>query len=170
MLTLDLSRLRREEEPLHLHETVAAASELFRELDLPFKAGLTVDLRVSLLSSGEVVARGSFDAVLDRKCRRCLEPMDVEFHRDLTLLFTPEEDLEGESEEVRTFDATGGRLELREAIREEVLLSAPRYVECAPGCRGLCPQCGVNLNETSCACTRSEGDPRWDKLRELITD
>ncbi|NLA05033.1 MAG: DUF177 domain-containing protein, partial [Firmicutes bacterium] len=42
---------------------------------------------------------------------------------------------------------------------------------CKPDCRGLCPGCGVDLNETTCSCEdESRIDLRWQKLKELRPD
>ena len=173
MLSLDLARLERESGPVHVHERLAPEDELFAGVDLPLKGNLTVDLVVSLLNSGEIMARGSYEGVLARECRRCLEPVEVPLHEDVALLFAPREETgeaaerEPRDEEVRGFDLSSGEIDLGEAIREEVILSTPLYVECKQECRGLCPRCGTNLNESSCDCARSEPDPRWQALREL---
>jgi uncharacterized protein len=39
---------------------------------------------------------------------------------------------------------------------------------CDPGCRGICPQCGKNLNEGPCACAAEPPDTRWAKLADLL--
>jgi uncharacterized protein len=61
----------------------------------------------------------------------------------------------------------GGALDLTTPVREHVLLAVPTYVYCQEGCRGLCPQCGANLNQAVCACTSEEADDRWAPLRQL---
>ncbi len=50
---------------------------------------------------------------------------------------------------------------------EEFMLSLPMRPVCKENCQGLCPTCGINLNENSCACTQDEGDPRLAALRTL---
>jgi uncharacterized protein len=57
-------------------------------------------------------------------------------------------------------------LELGEMVREELILAVPPYVLCREDCRGLCPQCGNDLNEGPCSCS-PEPDPRWAKLEAL---
>ena len=58
-------------------------------------------------------------------------------------------------------------LDLRDALREELLLAVPQFVECRPDCRGLCPECGANLNAGPCGC-RPIRDPRWGPLGDLL--
>jgi len=171
MLTIDLVRLKKERGPVRIREEVPEDSPLFQDTDIQLASALTVDLEASLLNRGEVIVRGGFSGVLSRKCRRCLEPVRVPLDEKVDLLFVPEDELgpeEGEEEdETRRFDPMRGALDLAEAIREEVVLAAPLYVECDPECRGLCPRCGKNLNEGDCDCVLDEPDPRWDALRAI---
>ena len=46
-------------------------------------------------------------------------------------------------------------LDITSDIRQEILLSYPVNLVCREECKGLCPRCGANLNETSCSCPRS---------------
>lgn len=171
MLTLDLVRLERERGPVHLREEVPKDADLFAGVDLPLSSALVVDVTVSSLYSGELVVRGTLAGTLSRHCRRCLEAVEAPFEQEVDLLFVPEDPLESGLEEdeegVHVYAAGSAKLELGEAIREETILAAPIYVECSPDCRGLCPQCGTNLNEDDCECTPGEPDPRWDALRTL---
>jgi len=43
-------------------------------------------------------------------------------------------------------------LDLTEAVRQYLLMSLPLKPVCTPSCRGLCPTCGADLNESACAC------------------
>jgi uncharacterized protein len=38
---------------------------------------------------------------------------------------------------------------------------------CGEGCRGLCPECGANLNEGDCHCSDEQVDSHWSALKEL---
>jgi len=58
-------------------------------------------------------------------------------------------------------------IDITEDVRQTVLLSVPLKRLCRPGCRGLCPECGKNLNEGPCGCKVTIEDGRWDTLRSL---
>ena len=58
-------------------------------------------------------------------------------------------------------------IDLADDVRQTVLLSFPLKNVCREDCRGLCSQCGRNLNEGSCDCKETHVDGRWDKLKEL---
>jgi uncharacterized protein len=57
-----------------------------------------------------------------------------------------------------------GEVDLREALRESVVLACPQAPLCGEDCLGLCPVCGVDRNEIACTCAEEEHDPRWDAL------
>jgi uncharacterized protein len=57
-------------------------------------------------------------------------------------------------------------LDLREALRQYTVMAEPLNPLCRPDCRGLCPDCGQNLNEGPCACPERL-DSRWEPLRRL---
>src|SRR5207247_2591862 len=41
-------------------------------------------------------------------------------------------------------------IDLTPAVREELLLAVPQFLECRPDCRGRCPRCGQDLNAGPC--------------------
>ena len=52
-------------------------------------------------------------------------------------------------------------------MREQFYLALPMKPLCRESCRGLCPECGTNLNTGTCSCVREWTDPRLDGLRAL---
>ena len=60
-------------------------------------------------------------------------------------------------------------LDLREGVRQYILMSEPAKPLCRPDCPGLCPNCGADLNQGSCRCS-PEGDSRWQALAGLKTE
>lgn len=54
--------------------------------------------------------------------------------------------------------------------REAVILALPAQVVCSAECRGLCPQCGRDLNLGECDCAPQDTDGRWAKLKDLHLD
>jgi uncharacterized protein len=97
-------------------------------------------------------------------CRRCLEPVNVEVSEDVHFLLAEMGAEEADDPEVFLFDPNARLLDLRAAIRETWLLTAPAYVQCREDCKGLCATCGTNLNETTCNCTQTTTDSRWGAL------
>lgn len=104
------------------------------------------------------------------ECSRCLSPMahPVDLHLRSDYVPAPPE-MEGELEAQRQSADTGyyrRDILLGRYIVSELVLSLPIIYVCSEGCKGLCPQCGTNLNEGRCACTGA-ADPRFQVLTQL---
>jgi uncharacterized protein len=55
--------------------------------------------------------------------------------------------------------------------RDSLALILPRAILCRADCAGLCPICGVDLNNAGPEHQHeSEPDPRWAKLSEIKFD
>mgnify|MGYP001091754997 FL=1 len=59
-------------------------------------------------------------------------------------------------------------LDLEELARTDILLELPTKVLCSEDCKGLCSQCGKNLNEGECSCEKKQIDPRLAILSQLL--
>lgn len=167
MLRLDLARLAREGSVL-VEASIPAGDPLWEDSELPLGGPVRVRLRASHAGTGELVVRGELSAPLRQECRRCLEPVESDLDEEVTMVFVASEGPGSEDDgDARSFDAGAGELDLSGAVREELILAADPYALCAPGCKGLCGGCGVNLNEEACQCEEEGSDPRWDALKAL---
>jgi uncharacterized protein len=144
---------------------------LWEGLEIVLLEPVRVDLRAQFVGDG-VLVRGRIHARLERECRRCLAPVPIEVDDDVTLLYEP---LSGEDEdqldgEVYPLPERGDELDLRPALREQLLLRVPDFVVCSESCRGLCPTCGTNLNDTTCECVPATAESPWAELKKLKFD
>lgn len=93
--------------------------------------------------------------VLKTTCARCLTactiPVNIDFFEREFIIDLPEGDMQ-QGEEVFYVDTTHNEILLDEMIRQELLLHFPHIPVCSLHCKGLCDQCGVNLNEKTCSC------------------
>lgn len=103
----------------------------------------------------ELIVRGRLAVPLSVECSRCADFFStrLEVSSFLRAYSVPEG--------TEMVDLTGD-------IREDILLSLPVSPLCSPGCKGLCPQCGKNLNQGPCAC-KPKPDARgtWSALDKL---
>ena len=58
-------------------------------------------------------------------------------------------------------------LDITELVRQTAIVSSNVKTLCLDSCRGLCAQCGTNLNIENCNCVGQWLDPRWAALIEL---
>lgn len=138
-------------------------------MDLVVRAPLQVRLEAQQ-AGPDVVVRGRLRGTFGLECRRCLEPVDVGIDEEFGRLYRAGAEAGAdESEDVLRLP-DGAELDLADAVREQVVVSVPRYAICREECRGLCPHCGTNLNESECECTTDELDERWAPLRQLKSD
>ncbi len=133
---------------------------------------------------GGCLVRGKLTGQVVQNCDLCAEdaPTTIDHEID-TFEATPGESIPFDNEEDDNNDDFADALEDSESrivlqnnapvldlgllCWEEFMLSLPMRPVCKEGCKGLCPTCGINLNENSCACTQDEGDPRLAALRAL---
>lgn len=95
-------------------------------------------------------------------CMRCLQWFASDFDFMLHLDYVAGEDpyMRIENVELTGHDADrvyyrGPHIDLSVGIREAIVLSQPITLVCKQDCRGLCPECGVNLNMKRCACRKT---------------
>ena len=144
-----------------------------------FQGGLTVKLRVKP-TAGMVQAEGDVGGVAVLTCSRCLGPVRWPLQATFRLTYArtlpgdetdlPAETRELEAEELGVVLFEGDEIDLRDAIQEQVIMALPMQPLCGEACRGLCPGCGVNLNEEACGCSGREIDPRLAVLKHLKLD
>ena len=115
---------------------------------------------------GGVLVQGTLGSRLEQECVRCLESSKLSIDLKLEETFR----LPGTSPQIDTPHevSENGRLDLTPILREQTWLAIPMKTLCRPDCRGLCPQCGANLNQEQCACERTHVDPRLAVLSELL--
>lgn len=107
------------------------------------------------------------------KCDRCLEDAVNRVKTSLSGKlkdYGESSEKEDEEDEEDIVYYRGGFLNLNKYIIMEVASSLPMKFLCSKDCKGLCPQCGINLSEESCDCVDSIVDPRLEKLKEFFID
>lgn len=123
-------------------------------------AEVHVELHLESLTDG-IVVDGALRVPWHGICRRCLVDtggvQTSEVHELYQRIVTDPD----------AFELVGDQLDLRDAVRELVLLDVPTTPLCRPDCAGLCRTCGTNLNEGSCDCREEPADPRWAALDAL---
>ena len=170
MLNLSLTAVARGEVPIR--GEILPDDPMWEGSGINLQRPLRVDLVARSVGQG-VLVRGTFQTELDRECRRCLTPVSVTAEDSVDMLFEPLDDLEAAEElggEVYELPARGDDLDLRPALREQILLRVPHYVVCSDDCRGLCPHCGTDLNQSACACAPVTEASSWDALKQIKFD
>lgn len=126
----------------------------------------TTTLDISCMTHHGYALRLRFDAMLRGPCMRCLEPATPEISVDAR-----EVDQPGDVEELSSPYVDGEVLDMHAWARDALALALPAQLLCRANCAGLCPVCGIDLNEAGPEHAHERApDPRWAKLLELKLD
>lgn len=120
--------------------------------------------------SDTIHAAVDVDGEIEAACARCLDRIvhRMDLHLKTDYLPAPS-DMAENLEEERVNSEIGyyrKNVRLGEYIISELVLALPMRFICSEDCKGLCPGCGVNLNQEECRCERPT-DPRLQKLADL---
>lgn len=116
---------------------------------------------------------GTISAEAEIECTRCLQPIEQKMEFQFEAAFvTPENYTQAKEAELGAEDLDvslieGNEIDLKELVREQILLNLPEQVFCREDCKGLCEKCGANRNLIDCKCIEKEVDPRWAALNKL---
>jgi DUF177 domain-containing protein len=152
-----------------IHEETGYSHEIPFELDriklddLELQ-DLTGEVIIGRTPQGLIV-QGKFSADTKLECVRCLREFDFSLNWDITDLYAFNKKSVSESELLVPDDA---HLDLAPLIREYALLEIPISPLHDPNCKGLCPECGQDLNIRDCGHRPQEDDSPFAKLKDLL--
>ena len=172
-MVLDLTRIRQPE--TELEKTYEASA--FEGRDHVFRIVAPVDLRFTVYKDRDRYRLvGRVKTELELGCSRCLEPYRTPVDTAFDLRYLPGTENAGDEErEVENDDLSAAyyrdeQIDLGQLIEEQIYLVLPMKPLCRPECRGLCPQCGANLNADTCACESRWVDPRMAGLKAIFSE
>ncbi|MEW6388314.1 MAG: DUF177 domain-containing protein [Thermodesulfobacteriota bacterium] len=142
--------------------------------DLEFAGPGSIQVKLRVEKHGrDILLRGHLKGRLELQCSRCLTPFAAPVEADFDLLLVPgPEPVTAEPEELTATDLdldfyTGEVVDLEAILREQILLLLPLKPLCAESCRGLCPHCGADLNQETCACGVDKSSSPFAALAKL---
>jgi len=170
-MKLDLGRIRTPDD--HFDKVFLpdafAADDAFR---VAAPVSLTFDIHKT---QDQFELKGGVKTTLELPCSRCLEPFSWPVDATFDLRYQPlteasdDEERELGEDDFATAYYENDEIDLAQLMREQFLLSLPMKPLCTDECRGLCPECGANLNRTTCGCAPHWEDPRLAVLKTLKT-
>jgi uncharacterized protein len=124
--------------------------------------------------------QGTFRTSVRLPCSRCLKDFDTPLASDFELTYTKEmpglmdvfneEEIELRVEEIGMIYFKGEEINLQQGIQEQVVMALPLQPLCHDNCKGLCPQCGSDLNRRDCGCKRESAPNKFAVLKNLKLD
>jgi uncharacterized protein len=165
-LVLDTKDLPRRPGAMRVvQRTVAAPEGLGLGLiGVPKGADLVLDLRLESVSEGVLVS-GTVTAEAEGECGRCLRPISATVEVAIQELYAYEDSTTVETtDEDEVGRLQGDLIDLEPATRDAVVLALPNHPLCREDCPGLCPECGVRLDDLPADHGHQQVDPRWAAL------
>jgi uncharacterized protein len=129
--------------------------------------------------SGLIEAQGRLATRVESSCGRCLKSFAFDLDEPFVLTYSKEpitvhddgiddeEGVELNAEELGLIPFSGDTIDLAEAIGEQLFLALPVRPLCSAGCQGLCPYCGIDLNEEKCHCAPPDFSNRFSALKNI---
>ncbi len=168
-MLLDVESLREPNKRIERTEPPAAF-----EPEDTFRIVSPVELRLNLhKDKAKIRLTGTVKTAVEVDCSRCLDGFPVPIESAFDVQYLPataapaEADREVTDQELDTSFYQDGVIDLRQLVREQILLLLPMKPLCSDSCAGLCAVCGTNLNTGSCECSQEWEDPRLAPLKAL---
>jgi len=169
----DQPRLLRSEEPL---ETLPGLTAVQESGDCEFLSPVTVELTVAR-EYDHIRVKGNLSARIRLNCSRCLGDFETDLASVFTIFFRKEDRVALDEEEVELAEEDlisvtyqGDEIDFAPEIAEQVIMELPLKPLCHESCRGLCPVCGVDLNEQECTCAGSSFSLKFSALKDFKFD
>jgi len=169
-MVIDLTELKKTETPWRKQ---AEPEEINLEFpDYEFAKSVNVRLLITN-SETQYILRGSVATGANTKCVKCLASFELPIEEEIGWVVQVIEDRNARTREEDTEDfwfieKGSVQLDITDRVREAILVNLPSHPVCKTECRGLCAQCGVNLNTDPCDCGNKKIDGRWGPLQDML--
>jgi len=165
MLSFDIRSL--ESQAAHVDGRLEPDDPVWEAGDVRPTEPIKVTGRLSAAGPSRFYFSGRVAGKTEMSCRRCLNEVGVEVDEGAHFIFSSEGEDASDDPDVYPFDAAAATLDLKPAVREMWLLTVPGFVLCREDCKGLCANCGTDLNTGSCDCETTTSDSRWSALKGI---
>ncbi len=122
--------------------------------------------------SGEIVNHlgilrltGQVQTTYHTCCARCLKDLEIPLSASVDVVLSRDENAE---EEEDVFPIENNEIELEDILIPTLILQVDMTYLCREDCKGLCPSCGCDRNESVCSCESKQVDPRMSVLAKLL--
>ena len=125
-------------------------------------SGSVLNIGGSLELSAKVCAELIFE------CDRCCDEFAEEFECSFTEVLKKELGTDSDDKNPDAIYFEGNSVELDDIVLNNILVELPLKHLCKDDCKGLCTECGQNLNHGECGCDIRSTDPRFDVLDKFF--
>ena len=171
-MKIDIRQIEPEGSDFHFSET---AEEMeISVIGVKFPSPIEVEFNATL-TGDEIICQGEVFNEIEIECSRCLELFDMPIKARLQFVvqmidIPPEKEDDEDDDDFEIIPKSQTYIDIAQRVRDAIMLNIDLKPLCSENCKGLCPMCGVNLNESECECTPDKSDERWDTLKNLFEE
>ena len=111
---------------------------------------------------------GTINIPFEQTCDRCLTVFHDLKNVNFNFWFTEDAKLlQDDTDDVLFFSKDENEIDLKTLLREVILLEEQIKSLCSQNCKGLCSNCGSNLNEGNCMCSIEIKNSPWEVLKKF---
>ena len=158
-MKIDLRQQLQPDQPI----AVSGSLEIQMPAEYQSQTPATFEGSCVCVGEGSYTVTGMLQFEIQGSCARCTKPVCQQIQVPIEEQFSK---VPVDCEEQEVFPIEGEFLELDEALRQAAIIALPYRLLCRPDCKGLCPVCGADRNETDCSCDMNPENP-FAILRKL---
>jgi uncharacterized protein len=151
---------------IEISQEVKCDSNELRTYGVTESSPVILDGRIFFVDS-ELYLELNYRSEFIFECSRCLEGVKRDIQGRIFKEILHEDEIE---EEIDAVGHSNYLINLYDVVMEDLILSIPIQVLCDSECKGLCPNCGINLNQKQCDCEDEKIDPRFESLKQLFKE
>lgn len=160
-MNIDISKLiDKKSNEINVKEKIIL-KEIHRGNEVIHADGLTLDGKIVNINE-EIIFSGVLKGNLKTQCSRCLE--DV--YENIAITFNEIIYSKDEYDPIMVFEENSIDTEI--FVEGLFLLKLDMIFLCSTDCKGLCGECGMNLNKNECDCEKENLDIRLMELKKLL--
>ena len=105
---------------------------------------VTLDGEAFITGTAQAEVEGEITFTLKGECTRCLKAVEKTFVVEFSESFGTEDG----------YPVVNGKIDLTKMVEDIIIMNTPVTFLCSDDCKGLCPECGANLNDGACKCNK----------------
>jgi len=152
--------------PVGVHELILEKSVHELQLGEPFIDKMKLICMMDK-SEHQIILNCNLTIIAELVCDRCNEKYKTELNSKFSLIYFFDKKETTDDSNVFYISANDDKINITNDVIDYANLSVPMKKLCREDCKGLCPNCGTNLNVNMCNCKYEEMDPVWEPLLKL---
>lgn len=166
-MMLNIKELTQKGAPVSLTGTLDLSDMLSGREDTVALGNLEAELTAQL-KEGLAEVEGTLRFKVRTPCSRCLKPVDETLVVPFKERFASRPEVVPNEDQDEVHLIAEDHIKLDSYVEEAVWLALPLAPVCSEDCKGLCPECGANLNDGPCSCKNDKIDPRLAGLADFF--